>query len=88
MAKFKKKTVRRNAPKAVPLPGPSLAPKLLEEAAQGWLQSSGATAPSSRRDSSQADQRLTEALLQTLQELRDGMAELRLRLDRLERKSG
>ena len=88
MAKSKKKTARRHAPKALPLPGPSLAPKLLEEAAQGWLQSSGAAAPSSRRDSNQADQRLNEALVQTLQDLRAEMAELRLRLDQLERKSG
>lgn len=84
MAKSKKKSVRRPAPKAPPFPVPSLAPQILEEAAQGWLQSSGAPTVSSRPARSASDHRLAEALTETLQQLRGEIAELRSRLDRLE----
>ena len=77
----KKKNSRRPAPKAPAFPAPTLAPRILEEAAQGWLQSS---APPPRPASRQADHRLTEALDGLLQELRGEIAELRARLDRLE----
>ena len=83
MAKPKKKSVRRPGPKGPAFPVSSLAPQILEQAAQGWLQSSGATAaPRAPRPAS--DHRLTEALTETLQQLRGEMAELRARLDRVE----
>ena len=84
MARAKKKNLRRPAPKASALPVPTLAPRILEEAAQGWLQSSGSTPRSPRPDPNLADHRLTVALTETLQELRAEIAELRSRLDRLE----
>jgi len=81
MAKAKKKTVRPGKPKAPAFPAASLAPQVLEQAAQGWLQSSGATAPAHRPTS---DDRLAEILTETLRRLRSDIAELRARLDRLE----
>jgi len=85
MAKAKKKSpVRRSDPKGPALPPPSLAPKVLEEAAQGWLQSSGAATPAHRPTRASFDHRLTEALAETLQHLRAELTELRARLDRLE----
>lgn len=84
MAKDKKKRAARPRDKAVALPSPSLAPRVLEEAAQGWLQSSGAAPRAPRPSSSQTDQRLTQALTETLQELRSEITELRARMDRLE----
>lgn len=84
MAKSKKKSARRPAPKAPAFPVSSLAPQVLEEAAQGWLQSSGASAASSRSARPASDHRLAEALTETLQQLREELAELRSRLDRLE----
>ena len=85
MAKSKKKSVRRPAPKAPAFPASSLAPQILEEAARGWLQSSGAApTPPHRPARSAADLRLAEALTETLQQLRGEIAELRSRLDRLE----
>ena len=84
MAKSKKKSVRRAAPKASLCPAPTLAPRILEEAAQGWLQSSGGTAPVHPPSRAASDHRLTEALTETLRELRTEISELRGRLDRLE----
>ena len=84
MAKAKKKNVHRPAPKAPAFPVSSLAPKVLEQAAQGWLQSSGNAPRSPRPGPSQTDHRLTEALDGLLRELREEIAELRARLDRLE----
>ncbi len=83
MAKSKKKSARRPSPKAPAFPVSSLAPQILEEAAQGWLQSSGA--PAANRPARPAsDHRLTEALTDTLRQLREEIADLRARLDRLE----
>lgn len=85
MAKTKKKSARRPAPKAPAFPASSLAPQILEEAAQGWLQSSGAAPTLTQRSARPAaDLRLAEALTETLQQLRGEIAELRSRLDRLE----
>lgn len=84
MAKTKKKSIRRPAPKAPAFPASSLAPQVLEQAAQGWLQSSGTPAPVHRPPRPASDERLTEALSETLQQLRAEIAELRSRLDRLE----
>ena len=84
MAKAKKRVRAKSAPQATVLPSSVLAPQVLEKAAQGWLQSAGTTAPFPRPSSSPADDRLTEALADTLQELRREIAELRGRLDRLE----
>ena len=84
MAKSKKKTVRLSSPRAPSYPASSLAPQVLEQAAQGWLQSSGGAAPAHRPARPAADERLTEALTETLQQLRAEIADLRSRLDRLE----
>ena len=84
MAKAKKKDPRRAAPKAPAYPASSLAPQVLEQAAQGWLQSSGTSAPAHRPTRPTSDDRLAEALSETLQQLRAEISELRARLDRLE----
>jgi len=82
MPKPKKKPHRTTASKGPALP--ALAPQVLEQAAQGWLQSSGAPAPSPRPAIRTGDHRLTTALTETLAELRSEIAELRSRIDRLE----
>lgn len=84
MAKAKRKTSGRPAPKAPAFPAPSLAPQVLEQAAQGWLQSTGASSPAARPSRTASDHRLAEALTETLQQLRTEIAELRSRLERLE----
>ena len=84
MAKTKKKTRCRPAPKAPAFPTSSLAPQVLEQAAQGWLQSTGGTALAHRPIRPTSDDRLAEVLAETLRELRAEIAELRSRLDRLE----
>jgi len=82
MAKAKKKqSVRPPSPR---LPPSSLAPQVLEQAAQGWLQSAGASPSPSRPGPAVNDRRLAEALSETLQQLREEIAELRTRIDRLE----
>jgi hypothetical protein len=84
MAKPKKKSARGPAPKPPSFPASSLAPQILEQAAQGWLQSSGSPAPAPRPSRTASDHRLAEALTETLQQLRAEISELRSRLDRLE----
>lgn len=84
MAKAKRKSVRRPAARAPAFPAPSLAPQFLEQAAQGWLQSSGTPPPTQRPSRTAADLRLSTALTETLQELRSEIADLRARLERLE----
>ncbi|NDA09216.1 MAG: hypothetical protein EBZ07_00005, partial [Verrucomicrobia bacterium] len=57
----------------------------LEQAAQGWLQSSGAIPTAvSQPPRPGSDHRLAEALTETLQQLRAEIADLRARLDHLE----
>lgn len=84
MGKAKKKISRRLPPKAPVFPPSSLAPQVLEQAAQGWLQSSGAASPAPRPARSTSDHRLAEALAETLQQFREEIAGLRSRIDRLE----
>jgi hypothetical protein len=84
MAKAKKKSFRQPAPKAPSYPASSLAPQVLEQAAQGWLHSTGIPSPTARPARTVSDHRLAEALTETLQQLRAEIAELRARIDRLE----
>ncbi len=85
MAKAKKKgSARRSASPISALPAASLPSPFLEKAAQGWLQSSGTAAAPMRPSRTVSDQRLAEALGETLRELREEISELRARLDRLE----
>ena len=85
MAKAKKKSpARPPGTKGLGSPAPALAPKVLEEAAQGWLQSFGTNPSSARPGPTATEERLAEALIQTLQQFRSEIAELRSRLDRIE----
>ena len=84
MAKAKRKPAGRPAPKAPAFPAPSLAPQVLEQAAQGWLQSAGSPAPARRPSHPASDDRLAEVLTETLQQIRAEISELRARLDRIE----
>ncbi len=84
MSKAKKKAAGRPSPKSSAYSTPTLAPQILEQAAQGWLQSSGASTPAPRATPTQGDRHLAEALTATLRELRAEIAELRTRIDRLE----
>jgi hypothetical protein len=84
MPKAKKKAAGRPPQKVSAYSTSSLAPQILEQAAQGWLQSTGIPSPTTRPTRTAADHRLAEALTETLQQLRAELAELRSRLDRLE----
>ena len=85
MAKPKKKSSdRRVGSKGLGSPAPGLAPKVLEEAAQGWLQSLGTNPLPVRPTPTATEERLADALIQTIQQLRSEIAELRARLDRME----
>ena len=68
-------------------PVPSLPPEVLEQAAQGWLQSHGiaATAPTEKRKEIAFSQ-LSESLDKVLQQLQAELNELRSRVARLESK--
>lgn len=83
MAKAKKKKASPTL-KPTTFPGPVLAPRILEQAAQGWLQATGASTSAPRPVRPASDHRLTEALQETLEGLRAEIAELRARLDRME----
>jgi len=94
MAKSKKsrprKPAARPAPRrAAPLVN-SLPPQILEEAAQGWLKSSGtplpAPLPAGRGDL--ASRELVDCLDATLKSLRGEISELKERVARLEGRSG
>ena len=85
MAKAKKKDGRRPAPKASAYPASSLAPQVLEQAAQGWLGSSGAMIRPSPPEAERPDTRLTRTLDETLKSLRSEIQELRRRLELLEK---
>lgn len=82
MAKPKKKSAAR----PVSRPALSLPPEVLEEAAQGWLQSHGGISP---RASSPALKEsfhdLSENLTKVLQEIRKQMDDLGDRISRLEK---
>ncbi|NDC80472.1 MAG: hypothetical protein EB090_04275 [Verrucomicrobia bacterium] len=84
MAKAKKSPARKAASRSAPLVNP-LPPQILEEAAQGWLKSSGTPPPT--KTAKAGEQRSTspgESLDATLKSLRAEMDELRERLARLE----
>ena len=68
-------------------PVPPLPPEVLEQAAQGWLQSHGiaATAPTEKRKEIAFSQ-LSESLDKVLQQLQAELNELRSRVARLESK--
>lgn len=86
MAKAKKKSLRRSSPKGTAFPATSLAPQVLEQAAQGWLESSGAMIRPAPPETERPDTRLTRTLDETLKSLRSEIQELRRRLDQLEKK--
>jgi len=90
MAKVKKSPVRKAAPRATarppaPLPN-SLPPQILEEAAQGWLKSSGAVpaVPPTAKSRELKPDALVDCLDSTLKHLRLELSELRERVARLE----
>jgi hypothetical protein len=82
MAKAKKSPLRPSKPIS------SLPPEILEQAAQGWLQSHGisSSSPSSIKKIEPAFDHLAESLSQVLRELRTELNDLRARLARLEEK--
>ena len=84
MAQKKKAPARKPASRP---PAPlvnSLPPQILEEAAQGWLKSSGAPAIPPSKSGATKKEALVECLEGTLGHLRAEIAELRERLARLE----
>jgi len=88
MAKTKKEPARKpgtrtSARPPAPLVN-SLPPQILEEAAQGWLKSSGATPAPYSKSVAQKTDALVDCLDATLKDLRREMAELRERVARLE----
>ncbi len=88
MAKAKKPAAR-SAPRPIAKFVPSLPPEVLEQAAQGWLKSSGITA--SAAQPAELDQQfcgLTTSLAQALQGIRGELHDLRERIAHLEDKSG
>ena len=81
MAKAKKSPLRARKPIS------SLPPEILEQAAQGWLQSHGvSSSPSSPKETEPSFAHLTESLNQVLNEVRTELKDLRARLTRLESK--
>ena len=90
MAKIKKESARKPATRtSARPPAPlvnSLPPQILEEAAQGWLKSSGAATPTSSPIKSRdpKSDELVDCLDATLKDLRREMGELRERVARLE----
>jgi hypothetical protein len=83
MAKGKKKTPVR----PVSRPPLSLPTEVLEEAAQGWLQSHGVVSPQTSSPAlKESCQDLTEGLARVLQEMRRQLDELGERISRLEKK--
>jgi Mg2+ and Co2+ transporter CorA len=82
MAKAKKKSLARPASR----PPLSLPPEVLEEAAQGWLQSHGVASPQTSSPAlKESFQDLTEGLAKVLHEIRRQMDELEERISRLEK---
>jgi hypothetical protein len=82
MAKAKKKSPAR----PVSRPPLSLPPEVLEEAAQGWLQSHGVVSPQSSPPAlKESFQDLTEGLAKVLHEIRRQLDELGERISRLEK---
>lgn len=88
MAKGKKAPTRKSTsrgPSRPPAPlVNSLPPQILEEAAQGWLKSSGASATPPWKSGAPKREALVQCLETTLTDLRAELAELRERVTRLE----
>lgn|GEM_PF-1047939 len=83
MPKAKKSTPAR-APKK---PAPSLPPEVLEQAAQGWLQSHGiSSTPTTPKPNELSFTQLSESLEKVLHQLRAELNDLRTRIGRLESK--
>jgi len=83
MPKSKKKAPARATPK----PAPSLPPEVLEQAAQGWLQSHGiSSTPSAPKQGETSFSQLSESLDKVLHLLRAELNDLRNRISRLESK--
>lgn len=90
MAKSKKTQARKSATRSALRPTAplvhSLPPQILEEAAQGWLKSSGTPLPASvpTKKGDLASRELVDCLDATLQNLRGEISELKERVARLE----
>jgi hypothetical protein len=83
MPKSKKKTPARSTPK----PLTSLPPEVLEQAAQGWLQSHGISATSAApKQGEYSFTQLSESLDKVLHQLRAELNDLRNRISLLESK--
>ena len=83
MPKAKKSTPAR----ALKKPAPSLPPEVLEQAAQGWLQSHGISSPpTSPKPNEPSFTQLSESLEKVLHQLRAELNDLRTRIARLESK--
>ncbi|NBR70984.1 MAG: hypothetical protein EBQ51_06030 [Verrucomicrobia bacterium] len=80
MAKAKKSRLRPSKPI------PHLAPEILEQAAQGWLQSHGISSPSPTQEAATSFEHLADSVSQVLRGLRQELNDLRDRLTRLESK--
>lgn len=83
MPKSKKKAPARVTPKLAP----SLPPEVLEQAAQGWLQSHGiSSTPAAPKHSELTSTQLSESLDKVFHQLRAELNDLRTRISRLESK--
>jgi hypothetical protein len=83
MPKSKKKAPARLTPKLTP----SLPPEVLEQAAQGWLQSHGiSSTPAAPKLAESSFTHLSESLDKVLHQLRTELDDLRNRISRLESK--
>ena len=81
MAKAKKSRLRPSKPI------PHLAPEILEQAAQGWLQSHGiSSTPTAPKQGELSFSQLSESLDKVLHQLRAELNDLRNRISRLESK--
>jgi len=83
MPKSKKKAPARVTPRLVP----SLPPEVLEQAAQGWLQSHGiSSTPATPKQAESSFSQLSESLDKVFHQLRAELDDLRNRISRLESK--
>jgi hypothetical protein len=83
MPKSKKKAPARATPK----PATSLPPEVLEQAAQGWLQSQGfSSTPAASKQGEPSFLQLSESLGKVLHQLRAELNDLHNRISRLESK--
>jgi hypothetical protein len=83
MPKSKKKAPAHATSK----PATSLPPEVLEQAAQGWLQSHGiSSTPAAPRQAESSFTHLSESLDKVLHQLRAELNDLRSRISRLESK--